>query len=151
MEKLDEVSFALEGLIGYNLKRAYVIVQNDYRATFGEEGMSARVFAALSIVVEMPELTQSDLSRRLGIERSGLVAIIDNLEGRGYLRRVAVPGDRRAQALVPTDAGKSAYADTIAKTKEHEAKLLHMLSDEERGQLLALLKKIRVPFESRKS
>jgi DNA-binding MarR family transcriptional regulator len=134
---------AFESLVGYNLKRAYLIVQADYHRAMETTGLSPRVFAALSFVVAVPGLTQSDLARRLGIERSGLVSIVDRLEAFGYLNRTAVPGDRRVQALEPTDAGITAYDDAIARAQAHEADLLGILSAGEKRTLLALLGKIR--------
>ncbi|MBM2293953.1 MarR family transcriptional regulator [Sulfitobacter pseudonitzschiae] len=142
-DAMDVSEMALETLVGYNLKRAYVVLQNDYRAVMGDHGLSPRVFSALTFVVEMPNLTQSDLARRLGIERSGLVAIVDELEARGYLNRVAVPQDRRIQALAPTEAGLQAYEAALALINDHENRMLHMLNAEEREQLVHLLKKIR--------
>ncbi len=142
-DDMDAPEMALETLVGYNLKRAYVVIQSDYRAVMGDEGLSPRVFSALTFVVETPNLTQSDLARRLGIERSGLVAIVDELEGRGYLNRVAVPQDRRIQALAPTDAGVQAYEAALALINAHEDRVLHMLDAKEREQLVYLLKKIR--------
>ena len=133
----------LEELIGYNLKRAYVIVQTDFRETLGEDGLSARMFSALSLAVRYPNITQSELARMLGIERSGLVAIVDALEGKGYLTRAAVPGDRRVQALVPTSAGAKAYREAIAAVKAHEDQLFSDMTESEKRELLKLLKKIR--------
>lgn len=133
----------LEDLVGYNLKRAYIVVQNDFREVLGKDGLSGRVFSALSLVVKFPNITQSELARMIGIERSGLVAIVDELEERGYLRRAAVPGDRRVQALVPTDAGRQAYAHAISVVRAHEDNLLAGLSSKEKATLLELLKKIR--------
>lgn len=140
----DEAETAdLEGLIGYNLKRAYVIVQTDFREALGADGLSPRVFSALSLTVKFPNITQSELARMMGIERSGLVAIVDELETRKYLKRVPVPGDRRVQALVPTDAGQRAYAEAIGIVRKHEDQLLSHLSKDEQSTLLTLLKKIR--------
>ena len=133
----------LEGLIGYNLKRAYVIVRTDFRETLGEDGLSARVFSALSLAVRYPNITQSELARRMGIERSGLVAIVDELEGRDYLKRAAVPGDRRVQALLPTEAGRQAYSEAIKAVRAHEDRLFSGMTRAERETLLTLLKKIR--------
>lgn len=133
----------LEDLVGYNLKRAYIVIQTDFRAALGKDGLSARVFAALSLAVKFPNITQSELARMMGIERSGLVAIVDELEERGYLRRAAVPGDRRVQALVPTDVGQRAYADAISVVRAHENALLADMTADERTTLLALLRKIR--------
>lgn len=133
----------LEALIGYNLKRAYVIVRAHFRDSLGPDAMSGRVFSALSLVVQSPQITQSALARMMGIERSGLVAIVDELEARAYLRRAAVPGDRRAQALVPTDAGRQAYARAIQEVRDHEARLFGDLTETEQQTLLRLLQKIR--------
>lgn len=140
---VDPQESDLEDLIGYNLKRAYVIVQTDFRETLGDDGLSARVFSALSLTVRYPNISQSELARMMGIERSGLVAVVDELEQRGYLVRATVPGDRRVQALVPTEAGQAAYAQAFAQVRAHEQRLFADLSQEEQRCLLALLKKIR--------
>lgn len=143
-EAVDEAPRSdLEDLVGYNLKRAYVIVRSDFRAALGQDGFSPRVFSALSLAVHSPNITQSELARMLGIERSGLVAIVDELESRGYLERVAVPDDRRVQALVPTEAGRAAYAEAAELARAHEAALLSNLTAAEKETLLRLLRKIR--------
>lgn len=133
----------LDDLIGYNLKRAYVVVRNDFREALGEDGMSARVFSALSLSIRYPNITQSALARMMGIERSGLVAVVDELEAREYLRRAPVPGDRRVQALVPTEAGRRAYGSAIRAVRAHEERLFSDMTEDERQTLLNLLKKIR--------
>lgn len=133
----------LEDLIGYNLKRAYVIVQADFRKALGDDGMSARVFSALSLCVRYPNITQSELARAMGIERSGLVAIVDELEAKNQLRRAPVPGDRRVQALVPTDEGRAAYNAAIKAVRAHEDLLFAEMTAQDKATLLSLLKKIR--------
>ena len=138
----------LEDLVGYNLKRAYLVVQNDFRNALEQDDLSARVFSALSLVVQFPNITQSALARVLGIERSGLVAIIDALEARGYVVRSPVPGDRRVQALIPSDKGQVAYERAAIKVRAHEEKLLEHLSSDEKSVLLTLLKKIREAEQS---
>lgn len=139
----DRQARALEGFVGYNLKRAYMLFQTDFRQTLGEDGLTPRAFSVLSLVVETPGITQSDLSRHLGIERSGLVAITDDLQRRGYLERRPVPGDRRVQALTPTPAGSAAYDEMLAAIEAHEEKLLGGFDAVERDTLLRLLGKFR--------
>ena len=142
-EEAECADLALEELIGYNLKRAYVIFHTDFREALGDDGLSQRAFSALSLVVQIPNITQSEVARRLGIERSGLVAIVDDLERRGFLQRGRVPGDRRVQALLATDTGRRAFAEAVAAVRAHEEKVLAGLSKAERAQLLTLLRKIR--------
>ena len=141
--KEDAHSGDLEGLVGYNLKRAYVVIRNDFRRALGDDGFAPRVFSALSLIVEYPNITQSELARMLGIERSGLVAIVDELESRGLLQRNAVPGDRRVQALAPTKKGKEAYAEASKAVQAHEDALLADMTDQEKELLIQLLRKIR--------
>lgn len=151
MRKLEirnaEIAADLEDLVGYNLKRAYIVMQNDFRDALGADGLSARVFAALSLVAQFPNITQSALARKLGIERSGLVAIVDELEQRKFLKRRPVPGDRRVQALVTTKAGDAAYQVALHSVQKHEAELLSNLSSDETQTLVTLLKKIRARGE----
>lgn len=91
----ESLETVLDDLVGYNLKSAYMIVQTDFRDTLGEDGLTARVFSALSLVVENLNITQSELARTLRIEMSGLVAIVDQLEERKLLIRNSVVRDRR--------------------------------------------------------
>jgi len=133
----------LEALIGYNLKRAYVIVDSDFRAALGPDGLSPGAFTALSLCVAQPGLTASALAGQMGIERSGLVAIVDRLEARGWLARTPVPGDRRAQALAPTNAGQTAYNQALKAVRAHEDRVFAALTEEEKETLLALLNRVR--------
>ncbi len=133
----------LDDLLGYSLKRAYMILQADFRAALGEGGMAPRVFSALALVCAHADITQSELARMLGIERSGLVAIVDDLQAEGLIRRVPVPRDRRVQALVPTEAGRAAAAEIHAAVKASEDRLMAGFSAAERQTLAGLLQRIR--------
>ncbi len=146
-DRNNDPDLDIESLLGYNLKRAYVLVQSDFRKRLGERALGTRVFAALALVVQRPNITQSALARELGIERSGLVAMVDELEGRGYLNRVSVPKDRRVQALLATPEGEAAYRAALAEVKTHEKELFSELTQEEQDQLRALLRKFRATIE----
>jgi DNA-binding MarR family transcriptional regulator len=137
----------IEWLLGYNLKRAYMIVRDDFRKQVEQSVLSPRAFSVLTLIAETPRLTQSEVARRLGIERSGLVAIIDDLEERGLAKRTAVPGDRRSQALLATEEGCKLHARTMARVHDHEKLLLAALSQTEQEQFLALLRKFRAAHE----
>ena len=139
----DLKTYDLEELVGYNLKRAYIVAKEDFREAMGKDGLSARVFSALSLTHDHPNITQSELARIMGVERSGLVAIVDELEAKGWLLRVRVPTDRRVQALVLTEAGRLLYRETIEAVRAHEDSLFSNMTEAEKQQLLSLLKKIR--------
>jgi DNA-binding MarR family transcriptional regulator len=56
---------------------------------------------------------------------------------------VAVPGDRRAQALDPTHAGRPTYARALATVQRLEEAFFDRTTPQEQDQLLAILRKIR--------
>lgn len=139
---------ALNRLFGYNLKRVYMLVRADFRDQIGDNSLSTRTFSALCLVVNNPGITQSELARRLGIERSGLVAMVDELQRLGYVERKQVPTDRRVQALQPTRSGKQAAEIAFANVARGEENVLSALTAEEQSQLRHLLEKIRASRES---
>jgi DNA-binding MarR family transcriptional regulator len=132
----------LLGLIGYNMKRAYMRIYADFTATLDELDLRQRTFSVLSLVVENPDLSQSDVARTLGIERSGTVVIVDELEGRDLIRRDKVPGDRRAYALHATAAGQALYREALQRIENHEDAMLKNLTAVERNTLRDLLTRI---------
>ena len=134
---------ALDTFVGYNLKRVYMIFQDDFRKTLGESGLTPRAFAVLTIIAQIPNVTQSEISRHLGIERSGLVAIVDDLEQQGLILRVAVPDDRRVQALALTDKGARSHKLSAEAVRDHEERLLSAFTQKERRTLLDLLCRLR--------
>ncbi|WP_430513496.1 MarR family winged helix-turn-helix transcriptional regulator [Pannonibacter phragmitetus] len=140
MEKLDQ-------LIGYNLKRVYILVQNDFRQVLTDDDISPRMFSVLSMSVESAGITQSEVARQLGIERSGLVSIIDDMEKRGLLSRMPVEGDRRAQALHTTEEGRAVYTRALAAVFSHEERIFSVLTPEEQAKLLEMLMRVRRSVE----
>jgi len=132
----------LLGLVGYNIKRGYMRISADFSETLATLDLRQRTFSVLSLVVANPDINQSDVARSLGIERSGTVVIVDELERRDLIRRDKVAGDRRAYALHASDTGKTVYKQALERIKAHEDKMLINLSHDERDMLRALLARI---------
>ena len=64
----------------------------------------------------------SKLAERLAVGKPTVTAVVDGLVDRGYLRREAVPGDRRSASIVVTDAGRTRLAeaeDAMSARLEH--------------------------------
>jgi DNA-binding MarR family transcriptional regulator len=86
--------------------------------------------------------SQQALSRALGLHRSAVVALVDDLEQRGLAERRRDPHDRRAYTLYLTPAGGEMLADLGRVAEEHEAELLIALSASDRRQLISLMQRI---------
>lgn len=130
---------ALRSFVGYNVKRAYIAIQTDFLAVLEEFGLRATTFSALTLIVAEPDMTQSQLAAALSIERSGVVLIVDELEGRDLITRNKVPRDRRTYALRATLAGVQLQAKAVAKVAAHEDRMLGALGPAERAELLRML------------
>jgi DNA-binding MarR family transcriptional regulator len=86
--------------------------------------------------------SQQELASKLGIHPSRLVALLDNLEKRGFVERRANPDDRRLYSLHLTKGGEEALHGISKVAREHQESLLSALNSEERSSLAALLVRI---------
>jgi DNA-binding MarR family transcriptional regulator len=87
-------------------------------------------------------ISQQELSTRLQIHPSRLVAILDNLEQRELVERKPNPQDRRLYSLHLTKDGGEILERIGMVAREHQDALLATLSGEERGKLTELLHRI---------
>lgn len=107
-----------------------------------EIGLSARQAGILTLVTELEPMTQRALGDALRVDRTTMVALIDDLEHRGLVVRKRHPADRRAFLISPTDAGLAAKAAAIRILDEQQQTFLAPLSQTERAQLGEFLKRL---------
>ena len=130
----------LPTLLGYQLRLAQITVFNDFAASARDFDVSPGRFGMLVLIEANPGVTQTRLAEAVGLDRSTLVAVLDQLEERGLLeRRRGV--DRRTNGLWLTRRGKSLVARMKERIRAHEDRLAARLTDTERSSLLALLRR----------
>jgi len=105
-------------------------------------GLTARAVGILTMVVEREPMTQRALGASIGVDRSTMVILLDELEGKGYVRRVRHPDDRRAFLIEPTSAGVSAQRQALKLLDACEERYLAVLSRAEQNQLRKLLARL---------
>lgn len=105
-------------------------------------GLKVRQYSLLSLVCEPEAPTQREISEFLVLDPSQVVALVDELEERGMLRREPDPRDRRSKILVPTDEGRAALERAEADVDAASSELLAGLDSSERARLQELLAKI---------
>jgi DNA-binding MarR family transcriptional regulator len=131
----------LPTLLGYQLRLAQIAVFNDFAASAREFDVSPGRFGMLILIDVNPGVTQTRLAEAVRLDRSTLVAVLDQLEERGLLERRRGK-DRRTNGLWLTRRGKSLVARMKERIRAHEDRLAAQLSETERDTLLALLRRI---------
>ena len=105
-------------------------------------GLHPRHFGMLSHLAAAEGQSQQALSIALGIHRSAVVTLVDDLEHRGLAERRRDPVDRRAYTLYLTPPGRELLAELERAADEKEAELLTALNASERSQLISLLQRV---------
>jgi DNA-binding MarR family transcriptional regulator len=127
--------------IGFLLARSHLDAHAIAEAVIGD-GLQPKHFGCMSVIVEEGPLSQQELGERMRVDRTTIVAVVDELERRGFLARRRNPADRRAYALEATPAGRRWRERTEVKLVEAEARILEPLDDDERERLIELLRKL---------
>jgi len=105
-------------------------------------GLCARQAGILTMVTELGPMTQKDLGQALHVDRTTMVALLDDLENKGYVQRQRHPGDRRAFLIQPTQAGRAVKTEAVRILDQQQDLFLGGLTRAEREQLAALLNQL---------
>ncbi|WP_328411568.1 MarR family winged helix-turn-helix transcriptional regulator [Nocardia sp. NBC_00403] len=99
-------------------------------------------YALLVALREFGPASQADLGRRTRIDRSDIVAALNDLAERGFVERSPDPADRRRNTVTLTAAGARHLAELDQRLDGAQDELLAALSSPERAELVRLLTKI---------
>ena len=98
-------------------------------------GLSPKGFGALTVLAEEGPLPQGRLAVRQGIDRTTMVAVVDELERLGAVRRRRDDRDRRAYALELTPEGERLLERGRTAIEDAEDRFLAPLPAAERCAL----------------
>jgi DNA-binding MarR family transcriptional regulator len=140
---VDQVDTSyLEGLIGYNARRAALAVIEVFLDRMAVFDLRPVDFSVLSLITHNPGVTSRQLCSALGILPPNLVAMINALEKRELIHRKPHPRDGRAMGLHLTSSGQKLMRDAEKTAAQLEAEVASRLSASEAKTLIRLLKKI---------
>jgi DNA-binding MarR family transcriptional regulator len=105
-------------------------------------GIRPRHVAALTELRDQGQLTQQSLCGQLHLDPTNLVAILNELEERGYARRRRDPQDRRRHIVEITKKGLAVLGKVSEAMDGVEGDLLRGFGSAEREQLERLLASI---------
>jgi DNA-binding MarR family transcriptional regulator len=130
----DQVLFALG--------RASQHAQRLVRQHMTEGGVRTLHYHVLASLADDGEAVQATLADRIGMDRSDLVTLLDELEELKMLARRVDAADRRRKIVAITPAGEQHLEDMDRLILGAEADLLQPLTAAERKTLLSLLRRV---------
>lgn len=117
-----------------------------YRATvsplLSDVPHDARGYQTLATVVHGDQPTQVALASYLGIDRTVMTYLLDDLVDAGLVERRLHPDDRRRRQIVATDHGRAVLTELQSRVHHAEELLLAGLDEAERATFRNLLHRI---------
>lgn len=138
-EALDALAPGPDAEITWLLHRAAQRMHAVTEAEAAVHGLGLREYIVLSALHKTPGLTQIELGRALGLDKTTLMSQLDRLEGAGLVERRPDPRDRRARIPVITDEGERLRGLTAASADAAERDALGAFTDDDVARLRRML------------
>jgi len=126
-------------------RRFFQICTSASAGAVGEAGLTPLEFAVMAYLNQYdgePDLDQTALAARLGVDRNTTSLLVGNLESKGLLERRVSSSDRRLRLLRLTHAGEDLFADVNPRAIEVQERILDGLEPRERDVLMDLLVRV---------
>lgn len=135
-------AYRLDASAGHLLRRAHQRYQSMFQECASGLGLTGPQFATLLRLSELGRATQNHLGRAAAMDSATVQGVVRRLIERDLVRTASDPMDRRMRVLTITEQGRALLQQAQdAGTRANEA-LMAPLSLQERGELLALLKRL---------
>jgi DNA-binding MarR family transcriptional regulator len=125
--------------LGYLLKHAQLRFHRLSAEAMAPYGVDGRQLAVLRTIENPLPQSQQDVARALGVDRTTMVLLLDELERKFLIHRFVSPDDRRKNVVVVTPSGLDAIAQAGRAADEAERQFLVGLSESDAATFRRLL------------
>jgi DNA-binding MarR family transcriptional regulator len=129
----------IDSVFGFHMQRASFVFAPNARST---RGFPRWELTILSIVSANPGISQTAVSKALGIDQGNLIPQLNGFIKRGLLIKAIQAGDRRVRCLRLTADGEKRLSHMLSIVKKSEAQMLAEFTEAERKTLLDLLRRV---------
>ncbi|MBS7540514.1 MarR family winged helix-turn-helix transcriptional regulator [Ancylobacter lacus] len=140
-DEQEACAYPLQDQIGYLMR----VANQRLTAIFANrinEGLTPPQFSTLVKLREVGPCSQNRLGRLINLDAATIKGIVDRLCNRGLVTSTEDTVDRRRRAVRLTERGRDAVEQAIRANEAMREEMLAPLTQEEREQLLRLLKKL---------
>jgi DNA-binding MarR family transcriptional regulator len=124
------------------LSRANARAQQILHAAFEREGVRGYHFRLLAALDEYGPASQAEIGRHTGIDRSDVVAAVNELVAGGLVTRAPDVDDARRNVITITTRGTATLHRLDRSIADVQQRVLEPLSERERTTLVRLLAKL---------
>ncbi len=117
-----------------------------YAARADRRGLRPGHYAVLQLIDVHPGISQMELSRRVGRDKTTLTRLLQDFEARGFIRRDVDPQDRRGRLLSLLPPGREHLLELQACARAHDAALAEIVGPD-KDKLLDILRRIIVGLD----
>ena len=136
----------LQTQLGFNLRLAYAAANRDFTRRLETLDLTQRQCVTLELIATNPGASQIEIAETLGIDRSSMMAIAEELNGRQLVARQRSKIDGRRHELRLTARGKAVLKQARALVEEHDKYFCGRFSKRELGVFVENLRRIHQRF-----
>jgi DNA-binding MarR family transcriptional regulator len=140
----------LADFIGFHLRLAYDESYRSFAEALGEDSLRRGSFGLLCLISKNPGITQIELCRAAGLDKSSVTILLRGLEDAGLILRRRVEEDRRSYASELTDKGREHHGRMLAKANVYVTRIEEIIGPERQAALLETLQQLVVGIRERR-
>lgn len=125
----EQPAAELSNRLGYLLKHANQRLTELTSAALEPYHLNGRELGVLVVLDAMGPTSQQDAARRLGVDRTTMVALIDALEAKSIVVRRPFEEDRRRNVVEFTESGHEVFLQALQASDEAERQFVSPLED----------------------
>jgi DNA-binding MarR family transcriptional regulator len=138
----DEDIGEIRDIVGFHIRLAHGAVYRHFTETFANLDLTQKQVSVLWLVGDHPDIAQTDLARRMRMDRATTMAIVNRLQARKFLVRGKSKTDGRKQTLNLTEQGREILGIAKEAIRSNEEWLKSRFTNAEVTKLIELLTRI---------
>jgi len=127
------------------LSRAYKAINEHVNKVIQASGLNPTEFAVLELLYHKGDQPMQQIGGKILLASGSITYVVDKLEQKGMLKRIACPKDRRVTHAQITEDGKKFIQEIFPEHAELIDKLMSTLNESEKLEAIDLLKKLGLP------
>ncbi len=139
----DSISTSLKLFIV--LSRAYKAINEQVNKFIQASGLNPTEFAVLELLYHKGDQPMQQIGGKILLASGSITYVVDKLEQKGLLKRIACPKDRRVTYAQITEDGKQFIQDIFPEHARQIHSLMSSLTEPEKAEAIDLLKKLGLP------